>query len=350
MRVYKTVKMSSGISKTNALLHAAVLEDNLRAVKFLLKHGADANARRLGPRRGSTRDTLQSLCCDATISANTITDSDVFPARYRSSSFTSCTFLPTPVPVSPGKAFSTFGHKLLGHRNRSLSIADNGSKHHHHKNPAPLHIAVSKCRPEIIELLLQHGADVNAEMEGEYTALVIAAAFKRQDVAAMLVNAGADVNSRSRNGRTPLYFAVKYKQLEMVQLLLANSADAETCTEQGVTPLHVAVEHKLQDVAELLLKNGANVNARTKTGITPLHCAVVKGQREMTEMILNYGADVRAIMRKGEIDVMPLLWVTETEAQKTMDILYKYVAKTNKSGFYGSFFKKIWRHLSLRKC
>lgn len=328
----------------NTLLHSAVLEDNEKVVKFLLKHGADANAR-----MRSGKEPIQSLGTDPNPEMR-----EIF-YRYRSSSINSTGF--SVLNLSAGTSHTL--NPYTGHRNRSVSNAsenikyrslqrsDTGSKN---RNPTPVHVASANGKRNILELLLSHGGDVNLEMEGEYTALSIAILRRHLDVAELLVNQGANVNYRGKSGKTPLHFAVKSRQIEMVQLLLRNGADVNSRTEHGVTALHIAVERKLQDVAELLLKNGSDVNARTKTGVTPLHCAAVKGQKEITEMILSYGGDVSVIMKKGEIDVTPLLWVTENERKKITDILHKYVVKSNTAGgYYSRLIKKVWKHISGKK-
>jgi ankyrin repeat protein len=315
----------------NALLHIAVLENNEKAVRFLLKHGAHANARMYSSKE-------QRLGCDSILSAEM---PDLF-YRYRSPS-SSCPLAANIQTLPHQKLNSTYD----SHRNRSFSNASDIYKQlrYQQRSPTALHVAAANGRRDILELLLDYGADVNAEMEGDYTPLVIAILLKHYEIARLLIHEGANVNSRSRNGKTPMHYAVKTKQIEVVQLLLGKGGSVNARTDHGVTPLHIAVERKLKDVAELLLECGGDVNAVTKTGVTPLHCAAVKGQRDITELILRYGGDVNVIMKKGEIDVTPLLWVTELERKKITDIVYRYVPKTSGTGFYERFFKKIWKQI-----
>lgn len=313
-----------------ALLHSAVLENNEKAVRFLLKHGADANA----PSCRASDETLKKL--GAQTSSNQSVEMCEMFSRYRSSSFSaSCsTITPNPVALAPGSSFTFSG------RNR---------KHQQPKSLTPMHIAAANGRADIIEILVGHGGEVDATMEGDYTPLTIAVLYQHYEIVEMLANQGANVNARSRSGKTPIYFAVKGKQTAMVSLLLENGADPNLGTDHGVTPLHIAVERKLPEVVEILLKYRADVNVKTKTGVTPLHCAAVKGQTDITELILRYGGDVSVIMKKGEIDVTPLLWVTEAERNKITNVVKKYAPKSKGAGFYGTFFKKIWKQFALKK-
>ncbi|XP_008216022.1 ankyrin-3-like [Nasonia vitripennis] len=323
----------------DTLLHSAVLKQNEKVVKFLLKHGADANARmRFG------KEPMQSLSADPNPEMR-----EIF-YRYRSASINSTGY--SSLNLSVGTSYTL--NPYTGQRNKSVSnlsekyrSLQRDSKNH---NPTPVHVTAANGNRGILELLLNHGGDVNLDMEGDYTALSIAILRRHFDIAELLIEQGANVNYRGRSGKTPLHFAVKSKQIEMVQLLLRNGADVKSRTEHGVTALHIAVERKLQDVAELLLKNGSDVNARTRTGVTPLHCAAVKGQKEITEMILSYGGDVSVIMKKGEIDVTPLLWVTESERKKITEILNRYVVKSNTGGYYSRLIKKFWKHIAGKKC
>lgn len=56
-----------------------------------------------------------------------------------------------------------------------------------------------------------------------------------------------------------------------------------------------------------------------------------------------HGGDVSVIMKKGEIDVTPLLQVTDGEIRKISNIVYRYVAKNSVFVYYGKFFKKLQR-------
>ncbi|HSZ17358.1 MAG TPA: ankyrin repeat domain-containing protein [Terracidiphilus sp.] len=72
----------------------------------------------------------------------------------------------------------------------------------------PLHAAVALGRnTSAIELLLAHGADVNATQAGGYTAIFSAATANRKDLAELLLNHGANPQIASDDGKTPAEFA-----------------------------------------------------------------------------------------------------------------------------------------------
>lgn len=152
---------------------------------------------------------------------------------------------------------------------------------------------------EIVEMLLDDGADVNATGRNwtpEDTALLAAANHGHQDIAELLVERGADVNYLDSHGGTALMTAAALGRPEIVTLLLENGADSlidhqevETYTSgigttqewpAGGTALHFAAyggygtpENKLE-VVRILIEHGAALNIEDEDGRTPLDLAV----------------------------------------------------------------------------
>ena len=76
------------------------------------------------------------------------------------------------------------------------------------KGLMPIHAAAYSRLPQIVTVLAQAGADVNAGMEDGTTALHVAAWFSQTPaVVTALLDAGAKVNARSNFGGTPLHVA-----------------------------------------------------------------------------------------------------------------------------------------------
>lgn len=70
--------------------------------------------------------------------------------------------------------------------------------------------------PEIVALLIKSGADVNAKLGAGQTPLIRAAMFtwKHPENITLLIDAGADVNAKDNGGRTALYHASKSSEPE----------------------------------------------------------------------------------------------------------------------------------------
>jgi ankyrin repeat protein len=100
-------------------------------------------------------------------------------------------------------------------------------------------MAAQRGDPAILEVLIQAGADVNAQIGTTYnddaigyagtsdgTPLGYAAGAGKVEAMKVLQKAGADVNGGGPEGVTPLMFATERGQLESIQWLVANGATA----------------------------------------------------------------------------------------------------------------------------
>src|SRR5262245_50943132 len=74
----------------------------------------------------------------------------------------------------------------------------------------PLHYAVFNGDEDSVELLLKHGADVNAIAANGWTPLHIACAKGNESLVDLLLENGADVNAMTEVGDTPLALATRY--------------------------------------------------------------------------------------------------------------------------------------------
>ena len=66
---------------------------------------------------------------------------------------------------------------------------------------------VSRNKASIMRLLIEHGADVNAQDETQSTPLHLASYSGIPDLVLLLIEHGADINGRDRSQRTPLHLA-----------------------------------------------------------------------------------------------------------------------------------------------
>jgi len=151
----------------------------------------------------------------------------------------------------------------------------------------PLHYVCINGNKGKAELLLAKGADINAIGGTGERPLHLAIVSRRADLVELLVTKGADVNAQGRGGETPLHMA---RNTEMVKLLLAHGADVNVKGGQGGTPLHTASRLGLKDKVELLIAKGADVNARNDNGQTPLSLAKAQGHEDVVELLKKHGA------------------------------------------------------------
>ncbi|KAK7420625.1 hypothetical protein QQZ08_010317 [Neonectria magnoliae] len=117
--------------------------------------------------------------------------------------------------------------------------------------------AAEEGQVEVVKLLLDKGADINAQGGHYGNALQGASSRGQVEVAKLLLEKGADVNLPDELGRTPLFFAARYGRTDMVRVLIANHHTDHTAKDwYGATSLCAAVRNGHAEVAELLLSSG----------------------------------------------------------------------------------------------
>ena len=153
----------------------------------------------------------------------------------------------------------------------------------------------------LVRLLLRYGADVNRE-EPDHNKLLNYSGDASDEVVQMLIDAGADVRNKNDNRRTPLHEAAARATPTIARVLLEKGADADVNAQDYTesTPLMYAVMSRRVDTVRLLLEHGADPDAQTRgTGETPLIVAVSRcGTGNVAEQV-NGCLTVKELVGKG---------------------------------------------------
>ncbi|KAL7069875.1 hypothetical protein ACQ4LE_010880 [Meloidogyne hapla] len=145
-----------------------------------------------------------------------------------------------------------------------------------------LMIAASAGQLEIVRLLLSYSKDdfmlsfpqrhINHKNKTGQTALHYACSKDHVQIVQELLDKGADINAPDERGATPLHRAASKGNKRTVNLLLGykNKLQINLVNREGDTALHLACEDDQQEVAILLANCGANISKTNREGKTPL--------------------------------------------------------------------------------
>lgn len=133
-----------------------------------------------------------------------------------------------------------------------------------------LHLACEESvNEDMIKLILDHGAEIDALDEEHRTALDVADTEIRE----LLLDRGADVTASRYEGCAPLHGAVRYQCQEKTVSLLNSGAAIDAQNERGQTALHIAalsVRTSASWFVEELLSRGANALIKDNSGASAL--------------------------------------------------------------------------------
>lgn len=149
--------------------------------------------------------------------------------------------------------------------------------------------------PELVKILLKHGADTKYADESGRTALHEAAIGYSAKTIEALCTSAADINAVNNAGETPLHLAVNSNKVENVIALLKYHADPNIIDKYSETPLHTAIGNNANiKIIEALIEHGCDVNATSNDKETPLHYATRNSDVAIIEKLLSANANIEA--------------------------------------------------------
>ncbi|MCC6490947.1 MAG: ankyrin repeat domain-containing protein [Candidatus Hydrogenedentes bacterium] len=186
-------------------------------------------------------------------------------------------------------------------------------------DPTPFLEAVGRGNREVIEMLIQAGADISATA-GDQSAVSIAAGNRNEEVFDFLLKAGCPVGPA-------LNSAVFTQNEAIVKKLLKHGVNVNERNEQfGYTPLLTAAEGGNASIVKLLIKAGADLESRDEMSQTPLWAAVSSGHTAIAKILLDAGADINVRSDEGQSLLANAAWMEE---KGVLDLLLKRGADPN---------------------
>jgi ankyrin repeat protein len=310
-------------AEMNADLFAAIRDGDRAAVKALLRRGADVNSR-----DEDAATALMHAAADADLPMMELfleKGADVGAASKSGATALAWALhdvakvklllkhgareLNVAVLGAAGIPGATPVLKLLAEHGANLNYSKAGF--------TPLMAACGGGDLSAVRYLIDHGADVRGRTPNGYTALYAAASWPGNSaLVALLLEKGADANAELEVSQpvhdlfSPVLAAAMRGDADSLKLLLAKGGPVNRQGgDFGRTPLLVAATTGSEATIRLLLGAGANVNAQDALGNSPLQWARRRGETSIVRMLDQAGAGQRpgpaAAVRQSPLQTVP---------------------------------------------
>lgn len=137
----------------------------------------------------------------------------------------------------------------------------------HKSGTSPLRMAIiHKRNLEIIQLLLDYGADVNISVKNNYPLVIQACLDNYIDAMRLLIAHGADIDATDNDGRTALLIMIGASRFELIKLLLEYGADPYIKDKRGHDAFYYARNYARNDKILDLLNQYPQNNQEIENG------------------------------------------------------------------------------------
>ncbi len=286
----------------------AIAEGHREIARLLVEHGADVNARSTAgytplafAARLDDRETISLLLeRKADLNAEAVDGTTVLHvAALRGHVDLVRTLLERGADPNAAKAGYTVLHWVVGNWDNATSISFGRDG-----NELQRMGGIPRDRKrELMRLLLEHGADVNA-------AVTKAPPLGRTGATG---TAGTIIGGGALTGATPFFVASLAADADTMKFLLANGADPLRAAKDGTTPVMAAagvtgfydLESNIPESAhlaavKLAVEVGGDVNAINALGNAPLHVATHGGFDTVVRYLLTQGSSINVKNKAGE--------------------------------------------------
>jgi ankyrin repeat protein len=194
----------------------------------------------------------------------------------------------------------------------------------------PLHCACTVGSADIVQLLLAHGALIDAHRTHSWTPLMYAVSRNHVHVVQLFMQyvrhhqeptsqhdastttprstpLYLDLNQINQDGMTALYLASRENSVACVQLLLQHHADPNITSKTNRSPLHVAVKYQNEAIVDLLLAvSSIDLHTIDSSRSTLLHTAAAVNSVSMVRRLDDRGCVAPMLLHKDVCGRHPL--------------------------------------------
>lgn len=155
----------------------------------------------------------------------------------------------------------------------------------------------------VVKLVIDSGADVNAADSQGNTPLMLAGEKESVPIIRMLLaaNARKTINAQDNRGNTALIRSIKYSgsSAEVVNHLIRYGANLNVANNEGHTALMIAGWRKSTTQAKTLIEEKASINLKDKKGMTALMYACQGFSTDVCALLVQAGARINDRDDKG---------------------------------------------------
>ncbi|KAL0638686.1 B-cell lymphoma 3 protein [Maublancomyces gigas] len=197
--------------------------------------------------------------------------------------------------------------------------------------PLVLTAAREEGSTEILQILLHHGADVNATNKNNNTAVMVAAGSGFLATVKILVDNGAKLNLVDRVGHTLFSYACRCRNEHVIDYLVrCDGLDINGANLGESAPVYLTVSKGYDAALEILLQRGASTDYVDDQGRSIMHIAVSNGRNQIVRALLNHGVGIDTMDKKG---VTPLMAAINLEDRSMMTMLLDHQPDRSRDGF-----------------
>lgn len=302
----------------------AVLQNNVSIVRLFLEMGADIN---FGLRDGLCLPPLNMAIRRQHLEIASFLIKKGADVTVKDANGNTALHLLLPlIEIPTMNSFSQSSFKLaelLLEKGARIDVANE-------KGMTPLLIAIVKCEPVLVDLVLSNPVDLNTRSNHKPNLTILHVAVSHPDkighqgvvvnsmdywqrrcsIVKSLIKKGADVNVQSEDGKTSLHFAAESGCANLVNLLLESKVDINKASKDGKVALHYAAYSGSFEVVQMLLQSDAEVNAKDNVGSTPLDYGIMENQSfsyNCTKLFIDYGVDIYSHCIIGTLKIYDVL-------------------------------------------
>ncbi|XP_054012865.1 rabankyrin-5 isoform X2 [Hylaeus anthracinus] len=193
-----------------------------------------------------------------------------------------------------------------------------------------LHRAIDDNKEDVAQFLIRSGCDLNAprrpgsdgrggdEARDECTPLHLCCQWGLEQVVQTLIEHGADVNARDAEGKTPVHVAIQNQHSQIISLLLCHpSIDLNKRDKKGLTPFATALTFRNNKAAQAILERLPKAAEQyDNKGRNFLHTAIQKNDMESILFLLSIQVDVNS--RVHDVTQTPPLHLAAINGNETL--------------------------------